>query len=371
MLKSAVGLCACGLLFAQDTPPDPEAVLSAQDQHMGALASAWLHSADPRLQAWGAYIVLRDRHTGAIPDLLGMVDRFAVVEQVASQAELDQHDAMLGVLDALIQFGAPVPAVDAARIYPEFPVQALILLSRSQEDPSPSLLEIFKSEQRWPAAWLAAGALLLEHRAEGFAAALIESLTVHAEIMVTEPDTGFGHGGSAMCCGGSPGPQPKSGWPPLGVYGFAGCGDRLQPGALVLAGGPDPTYYNRQADMSYQESVSSCGCNPDRDLARQHYLTNLLYASPEQPPVRAHVSHTIVWQGPEAYRSELTTFIGEQQKVLEELAKRLGQQNLLNESDARSLRPRLRITLWDQRASPKPALPAIAMPAENISLERF
>jgi hypothetical protein len=50
---------------------------------------------------------------------------------------------------------------------------------------------------------------------------------------------------------------------------------------------------------SYQvEGVS--GCNPDQDLVRQHYLTKLLSASADQPPVRAHVSHAIAWQGLDA-----------------------------------------------------------------------
>ena len=84
----------------------------------------------------------------------------------------------------------------------------------------------------------------------------------------------------------------------------------------------------------------------------------------------AHVSHTIVWQGPDAYRSEIAAFIGEQQHVFAELARRLGEPGLLSEEEAKSLRPRLQIRVWDQRASQEPALPAVAL-ANDVSVEPF
>jgi hypothetical protein len=358
--------------LAQQAAPDPAAVMDSLDKQMGPLASAWLHSADPRIEAWGAYMVLRDRRTEAIPDLLAKVAGFPVVEEAATQADVDQHDAMLGVLDALIQFGAQAPAGDALRIYPEFPVQSLILLSHSQEDTASALLAIFNTERRWPAAWLGAGALLLERHAEGFAAAVVEGMTVHAQVMVTEPGIGSGGGGSSQCCGAGLPFEPRAGWPPLGVYAFAGCGDRLQPGAAVMAGGTDPAYYNRHVTASYQlAALPGCGCNPDQDLVRQHYLTTLLFDSAEQPPVRAHVSHTIVWQGQDAYQSELAAFIGDQQHVFAELARRLGERSLLSEAEAKTLRPKLQIRIWDQRGSQQPALPAFATMAENITVEPF
>jgi hypothetical protein len=376
MLKPAFRLCAWPLLamtaLAQQAPPDPAVVMDSLEKQMAPLANAWLNSADPRTQAWGAYLVLRDRRTEAIPALLAMLAAFPIVEQPATQADVDRHDAMLEALDALIQLGVQTPAADAQRIYPEFPAQSLILLSRSQEDTAAALLAVFKSERRWSAAWLAAGNLLLQHHAKGFAAALIEDMTVHAQVMVTEPGLESGGGGESSCCGASPSPKAKAGWPPVGVYGFGGCGESLRSGDTVLAGGTDSAYYRRQVSASYQmEDVSSCGCGADWDLVRQHYLTNLLSDSADQPPVSAHVSHTIVWQGPDAYRSALAAFIGDQQRVFAELARRLGDQGLLSEEEAKSLRPRLQIRVSDQRASQEPALPAVAMLAGNVTVEPF
>ncbi len=375
MPRAAFRLCACAVLaiaaaLAQPAPSDPAIIVANLEKQTGPLAEAWLHSPDPRFQAWGAYLVLRDRHTEAIPDLLAIVAGFQVVENAATVADVDQHDAMLGVLDALIQFGAEVPLADAQRLYPQFPVQSLILLSRSQEDTTPALLAIFQSEQRWRAAWLAAGNILVQRRAEGFAAAVLAGLTVHAQVDVYDSGVGGGFGGGSLCCGLGGQSRPKIGWPPLGVYAFGGCGIRLQPGATLLADGPDPVYYHRQVNDSYHaDGVTGCGCGEDRDLVYQHYLTALLFHPPEEPPLCAHVSHLIEWQGPDAYSSELAAFIAAQQRVFAELARQLGNLRLLSDAEAATQRPRLQIRISDYRASPAPALPALAPLPENVTVE--
>ena len=368
-------LCAWGLLaiaaLAQQAPPDPATVMDNLNKRMEPMADAWLHSGDPRVQAWGAYVVLRDRRTEAIPELLALVASSPVAGQVSTQADADQHGAMLGVLDALIQFEAQVPAVDAERIYPEFPVQSLILLSRSQDDTAHALMSIFKNEQRSPAAWLAAGNLLLQKQAEGFAAAVVEGMTVHALLMVTSSNSGGGIGGSSFCCMGGGASRPKPGWPPLGVYEFGGCDGNLQPGAMVLAVGTDPAYYYRHVNTTYELSALASCCNPDQDLVRQRYLTKLLVESPEQPLVRAHLSHSIEWQGPDAYLSELAAFIDEQQHSFAELTLRLGERKLLSETEAGTLRPTLQIHVLDLRGSEQPVLPGIGVLPQNTTIGPF
>lgn len=71
MRKPTSCLCASGLLviaaLAQQPPPDPAIVMGSLDKQMEPLATSWLHSPEPRLQAWGAYLVLRDRHTEPFP----------------------------------------------------------------------------------------------------------------------------------------------------------------------------------------------------------------------------------------------------------------------------------------------------------------
>ena len=87
--------------------------------------------------------------------------------------------------------------------------------------------------------------------------------------------------------------------------------------------------------------------------------------------MRAHVSHTIMWQGLGAYRSELGDFIGQQKHLFAELARRLGEQGLLSEVEAKSIHPRLEIRVWDQRATRIPALTADVALERNVTIEWF
>ena len=352
---------------AQQAPPDPATVMQYLDKQVAPLANAWLNSADARTRAWGAYVVLRDWHTELIPDLESMLRAHRAVEQAGAPVDAEEHFVMLGVLDALIEFGAEVPASEARRIYDEFPAQSLILLARSQEDAMPALLDIFGSKRHRPPAWLAAGNVLFQHRAAGFASLVVENLTVHALAIVADSNSGGGTGGSSSCCGAGY-PPPKAGWPPLGVYAFGGCGNNVQPGAIMLAAGPDPAYYYRQVNTSYQANGSGC-CNLDLDLVSQHYLTALLSDSSEQPSVRAHISHTIAWRGPDEYRGELAAFIGEQQHLFDALARRLANLGLISNAEADTLRPALEIRVSDIRASHDIALPAFSWSAGKVTVE--
>jgi hypothetical protein len=50
-----------------------------------------------------------------------------------------------------------------------------------------------------------------------------------------------------------------------------------------------------------------------------------------------------MWQGADAYRIELAAFIGWQQRILAELAKRPGERSLPTEAEGKRLRPLLDI----------------------------
>jgi hypothetical protein len=373
MPESAVRFCArvcIGALLslsalAQQAPPDPAAIVESLDKQMTSAVSAWLKSSDARTQAWGAYLVVRDRRQEAVPQLLEMLANYPAGEGATG----DPHDAMLQVLDALIQLDAPVPLSDAQRIYAEFPVQSLILLSRSKEETSPALLSIFQSEQRWPSAWLASGNLLLQRRAKGFAAKVVEGMTVHAQITVTQPGSGGGIGGSTVCGVEAP-PSPKSGWPMVGVYQFGACGQNLWAEDVVLASGPDPAAYRRVLTSNYgTTSLGLFNCIPDRDLVREHYLSALL--SGGEAPVLAHVSHTIFWQDDAAYSNDMASFIAGQQQVFAELARRLGESHLLSDEEVKTLRPVLHIVILDWRSSHETALPTLQPLAANVTIDRM
>src|SRR5580692_8972723 len=140
MRRFALSFVVTIAAWAQQAAPDPAALVNGLDKQMAPLADAWLKSGDPRTQAWGAYLVLRDQRTDALPALLEIVANYTVADGTFAQPDANRHDAMLEVLDALIQLGARVPVADAQRIYPEFPVQSLIFLGRANmDDASPAL----------------------------------------------------------------------------------------------------------------------------------------------------------------------------------------------------------------------------------------
>lgn len=66
----------------------------------------------------------------------------------------------------------------------------------------------------------------------------------------------------------------------------------------------------------------------------------MLLAPVDTPPIKSEVEFQITWQSADAYRKELSDFIGQQQRAFEEAARRLG---------APQARPKLVIEIWDQR----------------------
>src|SRR4029077_4910038 len=117
------------------------------------------------------------------------VAEYQPTEGLSSPADLDRHDSLLPVLDALIAMHAAVPAEQARKLYPEFPAQSLILLVRSPQPDDSALLGIMRiAKANWN--WLAAGNVLIKDRTLGFAALLLSKFTQH--LTVSAGHTGMG-----------------------------------------------------------------------------------------------------------------------------------------------------------------------------------
>jgi hypothetical protein len=89
---------------------DPAAIVESQGNQSGQLAPAWLASGDARLRAWGAYLVLRDRRHELVPRLVELANAYSVKTGPLGATDRDEHDAMLSVLDAVIQLEGRIPA---------------------------------------------------------------------------------------------------------------------------------------------------------------------------------------------------------------------------------------------------------------------
>ena len=364
------GLCvllAASAVAAQQpqAPTDPSTVLTMQGLQTAQLAATWLHNGDPRLEAWGAYVILRDHHESLIPDLVKMVSEYEVAPWPIADSRRDQHDAMIAVLDVLIELSGPVSTSDAARLYPEFPVQSLILLSREGDSAFPYLLDIFRTERSHHDAWLAAGNELAQRRFPGFAAAVLGSLTVQARIRVTtsgESEAGWGTGGS--CASGGEG---KAGWPVVGNYSFAG----RRTGAILLADGVDPAYYMRWVSGAYDRDRDRC-CGPcaadgtDLNLYREHYLAFLLAAPQANPPLRASFNETIIWRDSTTYLTHLRDVVQQQDEAFLRAAGKLRDAGLMTPEEVAVVTPHLEITIVDDRDDKTTPLPRVENLGDNV-----
>jgi hypothetical protein len=365
----------CGILATNavgarqlQAPTDPSVVLTSQRNQTAQLAATWLHSGDPRMQAWAAYVVLRDQHVDLIPEMTAMVNEYEVTPWPVAETRRDQHDAMIAMLDTLIQLHRGITASGAARLYPEFPAQSLILLSWEGEGANDSLLNIFRNEkaQRFP--WLAAGNMLLERHVPGFAAAALSGLTLHADVWVVTTDvprTGHGSGGS--CLGGSEG---KANWPIVGNYALVQKGN----GATLLADGEDSVYYRRTVSGEYDHFRDSCcgDCGDQTlllDLYREHYLAKLLSARLSSPPIRTSFDESIVWKNEAAYSARLREIARREQQALATVATNLRAANLLSAEEAAAVKMRLEITIVDERKDKTVPLPRVEKLGENVTLK--
>jgi hypothetical protein len=369
-----IGAVAAGTPQTQ-TPADPAAILKMQREQTAQLAATWLHSGDPRLQAWGAYVVLRDKHKEFIPDLLALANAYEVTGLPVLNTRREQHDAMLAILDALIQLDPAITGDESKRLYPEFPTQSLILLSRawiSAESLTSSnnfLLEIFRTEHS-QGYWLAAGNILAERRAEGFAATVLGNMTVHMSLIVTSPHGSMSGFGSSACGDSFAGPpEDRSAWPEIGIYGLTESG----PGATLLADGADPSYYKRKIGRLYSSVEGSSQCidsiTNQWDRFRQRYVARMLGDPQDEPRLKVSIVHTVIWKNSKAYVTYLRGLVQQQQEAFAEVAQRLTNRHLMTAEEAAAARLHLEIAIVDDREDKTAPLPRVENLGENVTVK--
>jgi hypothetical protein len=353
------------------TQADPAVIIESQEKQSVGLAAEWLGSSDGRVRAWGAYLALRDRQQELLPQLISLVQVYSVKGTPLSSEERDDHDAMLAVLDATIQLQGGFPTDVAAKLYPEFPAQALLSLSHDGPNAASTLLEIFKTENKLPGAWLAAGDLLMVWNPSGFVAAILAGLTVHANINVVSENTGGMGGGSGGSCG-SGAPPVKTGWPPVGnYYVLNSVGGST--GSILLAGGTDPAFYVRTVNAAYfdgngEESACSKMFEVNRDMVREHFLAKLASEPVGNSSVRSYKDQSITWQDDLTYLGSLRVFISQQQTLFDNLSKKLVDAGLLSAEESKSARPTLEVRIFDYRGKSLPALPVLENPGSNVKV---
>jgi hypothetical protein len=351
------------LVAQQKVEVDPEAVLHAEAKQRAEWANEWLSSEDPQRVAWGAWLARQDHQTALVAVLIEKVEEYQPNEEFSFQTvERDRHDALLAVLDALIELRAPVPVQAARKLYPEFAAQSIILLVRSPEDAQSSALDIFHiAEANWT--WLAVGNLLLKNRTPGFAALLLSQFTEHMEVSVIDSGIAGGSAGGGSECGFSVG-RPKAGWPAVGLYFLNQFPERLPNlTAAFLIGGETPVYYWRHDQGNYDNPTASPGACDDgnRDEYRAQFLNKLMEPWFSGIKLDAYPHTTIEWKGEADYRQQLIRIVKEQRSKFHGAVVFLQDSaQVLTPSEAAPLRLRLEFIIRDDRSQQSVPLPVIS-----------
>jgi len=322
----------------------------------------WLLSGDPRLVAWAAYDVLAARDRNLIPDLLALAAQWQPVSRPVSDTSVptelspdqtDHRDAMLSVLDALIQMNVPVPADTLRALAPDFGNAVAVLLSRmSAEDSGPLSFEFYRSptSHDYGLEYVSA-ALLSLHPLPGFAADLVSSIKVDAHINVVLP--GVKPGGVGIGCGACFVPDVlRDGWPATGQYTLT---NEKSDGSLLLVAGIDPIYAVRKQSAQYLgDCPRGVSMGP---VERRRLVAEMLNIPPEAIEWQVSPYTTIEFQSLQQFDSDLMAFVEEQQDKYRETVAALAERDLLTPSEGDQCLPELILHLFDQRgqgASPLP-----------------
>jgi len=321
-----------------------------------ATLESWLSSEDPRLVAWGAHDALIARDPNLMPQLITLAGRWQPLSLQTSDnlpyaslsdEQKDQRDATAAVLDTLIQMNVSLPADTLRNLAPDFGNDVAILLSRMPEEESGALsFDFYRSPPRGAySLQYVSAALLAFHPPDGFAADLLTSISVQANVTVVLPGSeqfGFGEGGSSF--GGIP-VRPRENWPMIGQYRLT---KQKSDEASLVAAGIDPIYAIRSESAHFLPGSSSIDMylGPEERL---RLIAEMLGVPREEIQWHTIVSTTIEFQFPEQFERDLLAFVAEERAKHRATAAALADHNLLSLGEAAQSLPELKLKIRDLR----------------------
>jgi hypothetical protein len=318
---------------------------SAQAPSADAIALQ-ISSQDPRTIAWGAYNAAAYRHRDAIPRLQQLLESPPAMDEAEARAFIDV------VMDALIQLDARVPARLLVPYHGTRPAPSFVLLSRGSGREG-LLLEMLPRLSG--VRWFAAANMMLEDRSYGLVEHLVRNVKLRLTVHVADNENvGFGTGGGlsvGIACGIG---QDPPDYPPHAEY-------RLhfgaQPGAVVLATGPQPIYYTRVVTTDFQYGVSETDMGGPSDEQRVDYL-RAMSADPIENPFRAHTETTVTWSTADALTQRVQELRSDIERRFRSLIYRAQQFSSVPRSAV--VIPPIELRIVDQRTIKAVPLPNIA-----------
>jgi hypothetical protein len=333
--------------------PGPNPTTEQVEETMRAQASsaniqAWLQSKDPRMIAWGAYFARENNDTAALA-LAPQILRTAMY-QVGIEAHAvggSQYQAVLEILDTLIEQNVPVPANLLGYLSDAFPVQSAILASRLPATETASLLMQWYLDQETHRGLSRPAAMLLSKSPPpGFAANVLgnseERLTIY---IVPKPGMGFGSGnGVGGICADFLEAPALANWPELFSYRLHENDNTSGDPLLVEAGGDRITWERASPRDGFRSCSGITGLTPD---TRHHLLAEMLAERDSAMSWQTHKDINIARENDQQVQRDIGVAILQEQEILTQSVQDFQTRGLITSAEAKDVRPKLSVTIKD------------------------
>jgi hypothetical protein len=321
------------------------------DDAMKAQASpaniqAWLQSKDPRFIAWGAYFA-RENNDAAALDLASQLVNESLYKGGLNRLSTagPQHEAMLEILDALIERNTAVSADTLSYLWSVFPVQSAILASRlPAADTTSLLMQWYYNGRENPHRLSRVAAMLLaKSPPPGFAASILTDSEELLSIMVVSNEHEFGGSGSMSSgCSDGGSSTKEIGWPELFSYQLEENDSSRADLVLVEAGGDRITWQRLPGDHGW----GSCyGVRPLSAETRHHLLSEMLGVPDSAMPWPTRQNVTIVWRSKDQFQQDLGAAIEAEDAKLQQTVQAFQSSSLITPQEATTVIPRLTISI--------------------------
>lgn len=263
----------------------------------------------PRDVAWKAYNSARQNDRSAIPDLAALVESYPGAP-IDERAPVRPEDAAIeAVADALIQLKAALPVATIMHLYPNFPAQTIILLSRAPDNTAP-LLEIYRSTP-WRDLWLAAGNLLALHSTSEFVSLLLSRMVVSFDFRVVPQDEVEPPGVGSGCSGDSVMDRDArfTDWPKARMYRLDTSGHSRN----IFAPGTRPVGFGSWETTDYRDDWTDGDCSGfTSEYWRTGLIAQLLGKTLDEFHLEPNVDVTLTYRSTEAFEDRVKSTIGYQ-----------------------------------------------------------
>jgi hypothetical protein len=320
-----------------------------------------LLASDPREVAWAAYTIGRDNRSEMTPSLAALIGAYHIGSipggPIPDRGSMPPEAAAIeAVADALIRLQAVLPGDVVMRLYPQFPAQTIILLSRASDNTAP-LLYIFQTT-RWRDLWLAAGNLLALHPPPEFVRSLLGGFVATFTFRVVAPSSDAGYGESSGCAADflMSHDDAFADWPKARMYRLITSEHTRN----IFAPGIHPVGFSTWETTDYRDSWTDGDCSAGKSKYwRAGLLAQLQGKTLDDFPLKPQTSETVRYSSPESFENSVQAAIENQTSAFREMVASFVQSGLLSVGDEFALQLKCRIQVQDTRPGPREALPPV------------